>query len=115
VKVSGTLDLEWIALTAAERKQTGSAALVTKHGLLLAVGARYRRLRSSMLAAIERGRPPAVDFLNGEVVERGKRYQIATPINSRIQTLVHAIAAGRERASLDLVRRLYDESRAAVG
>src|SRR5690606_8911891 len=66
-KVAGTLDLDWLALTGAERRATGSAGLTAKHALLLAVGLRYRRLRSSMLAAIERGRPPAVDFLNGEV------------------------------------------------
>ena len=36
-----------------------------------AVGLRYRRMRSSMLAAIERKRTPAIDFLNGEVVIRG--------------------------------------------
>src|SRR6185503_14124132 len=80
-KVSGTLDLDWIALTDSERVAAGSPGLFAKHALLLAVGARYRRLRSSMLAAIERGRPPAVDFLNGEVVTRGKTHGIATPIN----------------------------------
>src|SRR5262249_42531744 len=66
-KVSGTIDLDWIALTEADRMSSGSASLVAKHALLLAVGARYRRLRSSMLAAIERGRMPAIEFLNGEV------------------------------------------------
>ncbi|MGZ3423406.1 MAG: ketopantoate reductase family protein [Polyangiales bacterium] len=58
-KVSGTIDLDWIALTPAERKVRGSAGLVAKHSMLLAVGARYRRMRSSMLAAIERGRTPS--------------------------------------------------------
>lgn len=111
-KVSGTLDLDWIALTPAERKQTGSAALVQKHALLLAVGARYRRLRSSMLSAIERGRAPAVDFLNGEVVERARQLRLEAPVNARIQALVHEIARGEHRPSLELARRLYDETRA---
>ncbi|MEJ7731269.1 MAG: 2-dehydropantoate 2-reductase N-terminal domain-containing protein [Polyangiaceae bacterium] len=54
-KVSGTLDLDWIALTDADRaRSAGSPSLFAKHALLLAVGARYRRMRSSMLAAIER-------------------------------------------------------------
>ncbi|MCA8921899.1 MAG: 2-dehydropantoate 2-reductase, partial [Planctomycetes bacterium] len=65
--VSGTLDLEWLALTPRERRVRGSKGLLAKHAVLLAVGARYRRLRSSMLRAIERGQAPAVDFLNGEV------------------------------------------------
>ncbi|MBP8810119.1 MAG: 2-dehydropantoate 2-reductase [Kofleriaceae bacterium] len=110
-KVAGTLDLEWIALTEAERTAAGSPALAAKHALLLAVGLRYRKMRSSMLAAIERGRIPAVDFLNGEVVERGALHGVATPINRRVVELVHAIAAGRERSSRALLDRLFDESR----
>lgn len=110
-KVSGTFDMDWLALTPAERKQSGSASLVTKHALLLAVGARYRRLRSSMLSAIERGRPPSVDFLNGEVVSRAERRGLLVPVNSRIQTLVHALSRREERSSLELLRRLYEETR----
>lgn len=110
-KVSGTLDLDWIALTPVERKQTASAALVSKHGLLLAVGARYRRLRSSMLSALERGRPPAVDFLNGEVVTRAQKHGFAAPVNEAVQKTVHAIARGEARSSMELLRRLYDETR----
>ncbi|HEY1546173.1 MAG TPA: 2-dehydropantoate 2-reductase N-terminal domain-containing protein, partial [Kofleriaceae bacterium] len=50
-KVAGTLDLGWIALSDADRASRGSASLTAKHALLLAVGLRYRRMRSSMLAA----------------------------------------------------------------
>jgi 2-dehydropantoate 2-reductase len=110
-KVSGTLDLEWIALSDADRKSSGSPSLLSKHTLLLAVGARYRRLRSSMLSAIERGRTPAVDFLNGEIVTRGEKYGIGTPINRRVRDTIHAIARGEAKSSLELLRRLYDETR----
>ena len=112
-KVSGTLDLEWIALTEAERVAAGSPGLLAKHTLLLAVGARYRRMRSSMLSAIERGRKPSVDFLNGEVVSLADKHGIRVPVNSLIQRTIHRIAAGELRPSLDLVRRIYDETRAA--
>jgi len=91
-KVSGTIDLEWIALTESERRAAGSPGLVAKHSMLLAVGARYRRMRSSMLSAIERGRQPAVDFLNGEIVRRGPPQGIATPFNRAACDLVHAVA-----------------------
>jgi len=110
-KVSGTLDLEWIALTDSERTAAGSAALTAKHALLLAVGLRYRKMRSSMLAAIERGRIPAVDFLNGEVVDRAALHGLAAPINRRVVELVHGIAAGREKSSRALLDRLFDETR----
>ncbi len=111
-KVAGTLDLDWIALTDHERTtKLGSAGLVAKHGLLLAVGARYRRLRSSMLNAIERGRPPAIDFLNGEVTARGKLHGIATPINSIIQEQVWAIARGEHQPGHDLLEAMFHRTR----
>ena len=113
-KVSGTIDLDWVALDDTERQVSGSASLVAKHALLLAVGARYRRLRSSMLVAIERGREPAVDFLNGEVVWRAQQLQIAVPLNARIVETVHGIAKHALRPGIPLLRRLYADTRAAA-
>lgn len=98
-KVAGTLDLEWVALTDADRAARASASLTAKHALLLAVGLRYRRMRSSMLAAIERGRTPAIDFLNGEVVRHGKQQGVPTPVNERIVETVWAIAKGTLKSS----------------
>jgi 2-dehydropantoate 2-reductase len=108
-KVSGTLDLDWMALTDQERQSRASTGLVAKHSLLLAVGTRYRRLRSSMLSAIERGRPPAVDFLNGEIVARGNTHGIDTAVNAACRDRVHAIARGELRSSVDTVRQLADD------
>lgn len=110
-KVSGTLDLEWLALDDEERLLPGSPSLLAKHTVLLAVGAKYRRLRSSMLAAIERGREPPVDFLNGEITSRAQALGLATPINEAAQALVHAIGRGEARPSLATLRRLFDDTR----
>jgi 2-dehydropantoate 2-reductase len=107
-KVSGTVDLEWLALTDAERNASGSgsASLVAKHAMLLAVGFRYRRMRSSMLAAIERGRTPAVDFLNGEVCARARRLEIATPFNDAARAMVWEIARGHRSSGMETLRDL---------
>jgi 2-dehydropantoate 2-reductase len=103
-KVAGTLDLDWIALTDADRAaRLGSPSLTAKHAILLAVGVRYRRMRSSMLAAIERGRTPAIDFLNGEVVSRARRHGIAVPYNERLVDTVWAIARGAATSSRALL------------
>ncbi|HEY4177384.1 MAG TPA: 2-dehydropantoate 2-reductase [Kofleriaceae bacterium] len=102
-KVAGTLDLNWIALSEADRASSGSLALAGKHALLVAVGLRYRRMRSSMLAAIERGRTPAIDFLNGEIVARGGARGIATPFNQRVVESVWAISKGKAKSSRDLL------------
>lgn len=105
-KVAGTLDLEWIALSSADRAATASMSLAAKHALLLAVGLRYRRMRSSMLAAIERGRTPAIDFLNGEIVSRGAKHGVATPVNRAICETVWAIAQGRQRSSREALDKI---------
>ncbi len=106
-RISGTLDLEWLALTDEEQSAVaGSPSLATKHTLLLAVGTRYRRLRSSMLSAIERGRPPAADFLNGEVVARGAVHGIPTPVSAAALETVHAISRGEQTSSFETIRGL---------
>jgi 2-dehydropantoate 2-reductase len=110
-KVSGTIDLDWVALTDTERTASGSPTLMAKHALLLAVGAKFRRLRSSMLVAIERGREPAVDFLNGEVVWHGQELGVPTPLNARIVEMIRAIARGALQPGVPLLRQLYVESR----
>lgn len=107
-KVSGTIDLDWVALTERERASAGSTSLLAKHALLLAVGFRYRRMRSSMLSAIERGRPPAVDFLNGEVVSRGKNLARPVAVNETIQKWIWEVARGERKSSLETLRALHD-------
>ena len=107
-KVSGTFDLDWIALTEDDRLASGSSALVTKHALLMAVGFRYRRMRSSMLAAIERRRTPAVEFLNGEVTSRAMAHGLRAPVNERVRDAVWRIARGEERPSLALLRHVHE-------
>lgn len=107
-KVSGTLDLDWVALSEADKVSSGSMSLTAKHALILAVGLRYRRMRSSMLAAIERGRKPAIDFLNGEVVSRGAKHGIATPVNARIVDTVWKIARGEVTSSRETLDRVCE-------
>jgi 2-dehydropantoate 2-reductase len=111
-KVAGTVDLEWLALDAGDR-QRASMSLATKHALILAVGARYRRMRSSMLSALERGREPAVDFLNGEIVTRAARHGLPVPVNSRARELVWAVSRRERVSSRALLRELWDMTRPA--
>jgi 2-dehydropantoate 2-reductase len=94
--VGGTFDLNWLANPDA----SGSGpSHWSRHAMLMAVGFKYRKLRSSMLRAIEHGREPAVDFLNGEIVTRGEAHGLMTPINRSIVELVHQIAQGRIQPS----------------
>jgi 2-dehydropantoate 2-reductase len=113
-KLSNTIDLEWLALDDDDRAASGSPGLLARHTVLLAVGARYRRLRSSMLAAIERGREPPVDQLNGEVVRLAAPLGLEVPMNRAVVDVVRAIARGDKRASVDTLRALYDDTRAQM-
>lgn len=114
-KVSGTVDLPWLALTEEEKLASGSPSLVAKHGLLLAVGFRFRRMKSSMLSAIERGRTPAVDFLNGEVVEHAKAYGLDVPVNACARRMVWEIAEGKRKPGLETLRALYEQTVTSSG
>jgi len=48
-------------------------------------------LWGSTLQSIQRGCPTEIDYLNGEIVELGKRYGEATPLNAKIVELVHQV------------------------
>lgn len=106
-------DLGWLV---PERASSGSWRAAARHALLVALGARYRNLRSSMLAAIERGRDPAVNYLNGEIVERGRKFGVPTPVNAAALDMVWEIASGKRssgRMALRRVREVADLTEAA--
>jgi 2-dehydropantoate 2-reductase len=108
--IGGTLDIDKIAITEAERQQAfGSPSLAYKHSLLLAVGLKYRRMRSSMLYALERGRPPEIDYLNGEIVRRAEAHGVMAPVNAALVAEVRAIQAKAARPSLERLRALHDQ------
>jgi len=112
--VGGTLDIDKIAITEAERQLSiGSPRLAYKHSILLAVGLKYRRMRSSMLYALERGRPPEIDYLNGEIVRRGAALGVPTPVNAALVAQVRAIEKKEAAPSLDWLRALGE--RLSVG
>lgn len=107
-KVAGTLDIDKLAITPAERLlRVGSPGLFLKHSVLFAIGLKFRRMRSSMAVAIARGRTPEIDFLNGEIVRRGAALGVATPVNRALVALIHDIVAGKERPGLATLYALY--------
>jgi len=110
-KISGTIDLDWIALERREERNTTQSSIFLKHLVMLAVGFRFRKLRSSMLYALEKGREPPVDFLNGEVVSRGKAAGINVSVNEAVQLFVHSIAKKEKRSSMTTLFELFAATR----
>lgn len=43
----------------------------------------------SMLQMLEQGKKTEIDDLNGKIVELGKKYNVPTPVNSKLVELVH--------------------------
>lgn len=109
--ISKMLDLKWLALNATERQSSGSVSLFAKHTVLLTVGFHYRRMRSSMLSALERGREPATDFLNGEIVTRGEHFSIPTPVNAAIQKMIWEIYRKERQSSVASLQELFETTR----
>lgn len=105
-RVAGTLDLDWLTRDLQTRRGRW-----LRHAVMLAVGLRYRRLRSSMLAAIERGREPAIDYLNGEVVRRGQTLGVDVSRNAALVELVWRIARAELSPSPLHLRELYEGSK----
>ena len=79
----------------------------------LIAGAKVRRLTTvwplwgSTLQSIQRGRPTEIDYLNGEIIELGKRYGETTPLNSRIVELVHQVERTRQFLPVDEIRKAF--------
>jgi 2-dehydropantoate 2-reductase len=93
--VGGTLDLGRLYLRPERRAAGWGADLATRHAIMLAVGFKFRRLRSSMLQSLERGRRPEIDFMNGYVVDKGWEKGVPTPVNAALTAMIRDIEAGK--------------------
>lgn len=72
----------------------GALAHFRRHLMIRVVGFKYRRLKSSSLQALERGKPTEVDYFNGYIADKGAQLGVATPVNARIVRMVKEIEAG---------------------
>lgn len=70
-------------------------SLLFRHLFMLAFGLKYRKLKSSSLQSLERGRPTEVDYLNGYLAAKGEEVGVATPVNSALVAMVKDIERGK--------------------
>jgi 2-dehydropantoate 2-reductase len=102
--VGGTLDLHRLYLAPERRGRRFAPDKVMKHAIMLAVGLKFRKLKSSMLQSLERGRKPEIDYMNGYVVEKGRARDVPTPVNAALVKMVREIAAGVRRMGPEHLR-----------
>ncbi len=77
---------------------------VKRHITLILMGLKYRRLKSSSLQSLQRGKLTEIDYLNGYISANGREYGIPTPINEAIVNMIHEIEDGKRQitpANLD--------------
>ncbi len=64
-------------------------------------------LLGSTLQSLRRKRTTEIDYLNGEVVEWGKRVGVPTPLNANIVELIHQVERTGTFLSADEIRRKF--------
>ena len=72
-----------------------------RHLMIRLIGFKYRRLKSSTLQSLERGRPSEIHALNGYICDKGAETGTPTPVNDRIVAMVSEIEARSRPIALD--------------
>lgn len=82
-------------------KGEGFFAQLKRHAIIRIVGIKYRRLKSSSLQSLRRGKPTEVDYFNGYIADKGQELGVDTPVNQRIVTMIKEIESGRRTITPD--------------
>jgi 2-dehydropantoate 2-reductase len=64
-----------------------------RHAMVRIIGFKYRRIKSSSLQSLERGRATEIDYLNGYISDHGKKHGVPTPVNDAVISMVKQIEA----------------------
>ncbi len=72
-----------------------------RHLTIRVIGFKYRKLKSSSLQSLERGRKTEIDFFNGYISRKGKKYGVHTPVNSKLTRMVQEIENGMRSISVN--------------
>lgn len=84
----------------------GPFSNLKRHLYIRVIGLKYRKLRSSSLQSLQRGRKTEVANYNGYIVTKGKELGVSTPANAQLTTMVEEIEAGRRPITPDNFRAI---------
>ena len=87
-------------------KGNGILSDFRRHLLLMVIGYKYRKLKSSALQSLERGKPTEIDFLNGYIIKNGNISGVSVPVNTVIVNMIHQI----ELKKRDITISNFDDS-----
>ena len=73
---------------------------IKKHLLIRIIGFKYRKLKSSSLQSLEKGKKTEIDYLNGYICENAQKYKIQTPLNNLLVRMVKEIETGTRQITI---------------
>ncbi len=79
----------------------GTFADIKRHLIIRLIGFKYRRLKSSSLQSLGRGKPTEIDYFNGFITRKGTELGVPTPVNARITRMVKEVEAGSRQIDPD--------------
>ncbi|HDZ41162.1 MAG TPA: ketopantoate reductase family protein [Bacteroidetes bacterium] len=74
-------------------------AELRRHIKLRLMGLKYRKLKSSSLQSLQRGKLTEIDYLNGYIATYGREYGVPTPVNEAIVKMIHEIEDSKRKIS----------------
>lgn len=78
-----------------------------RHLLIMIIGLKYRKLKSSGLQSLERGKHTEIDYLNGYIVRNGRALGIDVSVNESIVGMIHEIERKERKISLTNFNETY--------
>lgn len=77
-----------------------------RHLTIRVIGMKYRRLKSSSLQSLERGRKTEVDIYNGYIAAKGEELGVPTPVNQQLTRMVREIEQGTRKITAQNFREI---------
>lgn len=79
----------------------GALSGFKRHLIIRVIGMKYRKLKSSSLQSLERGRKTEVDNYNGYIAVKGKELGVLTPVNEQLTQMIKEIELGKRKIALE--------------
>ncbi|MEA3348035.1 MAG: ketopantoate reductase C-terminal domain-containing protein, partial [Pseudomonadota bacterium] len=77
----------------------GFLADIKRELFLRVLGFKYRKLKSSTLQSLERGKKTEIDYLTGFITANAEKLNVSTPVNSQVYQIVKEIEQGKRKIS----------------
>jgi 2-dehydropantoate 2-reductase len=84
----------------------GLMASTRRHLTIRIIGFKYRKLKSSGLQSLERGRKTEIDYFNGYIASKGRKHGVNTPVNRKLTRMVQEIENGLRTISVNSLQEI---------